>query len=247
MSHVNEIDALDGEDSEETDDADDLNSSAYLQLRDSSDPLVSSHWKPTEPMAKLLIAKDKQMSISPSLAAGNWDVRKSVEVAEHSVKLNKIIGHTQNTKAGLGKTPHKPVPPIHSHEYRKLISDTLLGHEEDINLSKAVQLHVQGQWTKWTDYISNDLTWNTLLSMPKSLLSFCLNSTFDTLPSPANLSSWNIDANNTCFLCKKSPCTSGHILGACRISLNQGRYTFRHDSVLKVIFNYISAFFSGPI
>ena len=65
------------------------NSSAYLQLRDSSDPLVSSHWKPTEPMAKLLIAKDKQKSISPSLAAGNWDVRKSVEMAEHSVKLNK--------------------------------------------------------------------------------------------------------------------------------------------------------------
>ena len=58
----------------------------------------------------------------------------------------------------------------------------------------------------------------------------------------------NIDANNTCFLCKKSPCTSAHILGACRISLNQGRYTFRHDSVLKVIFNYISAFLSskGP-
>ena len=44
------------------------NSSAYLQLRDSSDPLVSSHWKPTEPMAKLLIAKakDKHKSISPS-------------------------------------------------------------------------------------------------------------------------------------------------------------------------------------
>ena len=82
--------------------------------------------------------------------------------------------------------------------------------------------------------------------MPKSLLSFCLNSTFDTLP--ANLSRWNIDANNTCFLCKKSPCTSAHILGACRISLNQGLYTFRHDSVLKVIFNYISAFLSskGP-
>ena len=59
-------------------------------------------------MAKLLIAKakNKHKSISPSLAAGNWDVRKSVEVAEHSVKLNKIIGHTQNTKAGFGKTAH---------------------------------------------------------------------------------------------------------------------------------------------
>ena len=95
-------------------------------------------------MTKLLIAKDKQKFISPSLAAGNWDVRKSVEVAELSDKLNKIISHTQNTKAGLGKTALKPVPPIHSHEYRKVISDTLLGHEEDINLTKALQLHVQG-------------------------------------------------------------------------------------------------------
>ena len=36
-------------------------------------------------------------------------------------------------------------------------------------------------------------------------------------------------------LCSKDVCTVAHILGACKVSLLQGKYTFRHDTVLRQV------------
>ena len=68
--------------------------------------------------------------------------------------------------------------------------------------------------------------------MPSSLISFCLGATFDTLPSLSNLKHWRLITESSCFLCRKSLCTSAHILGACKIALHQGCFNFRHDKVL---------------
>ena len=68
--------------------------------------------------------------------------------------------------------------------------------------------------------------------MPSSLFSLCLSAIFDTLPSPSNLKRWRLITESSCFLCGKSICTSAHILGACKIALHQGRFSFRHDKVL---------------
>ena len=43
----------------------------------------------------------------------------------------------------------------------------------------------------------------------------------------------HLASESACFLCHKDVCTIPHILGACKISFQQGRFTFRHDSVLK--------------
>ena len=37
----------------------------------------------------------------------------------------------------------------------------------------------------------------------------------------------------------KDPCTTSHILGACKVALSQGRFTFRHDNVLRIIITNI--------
>ena len=71
--------------------------------------------------------------------------------------------------------------------------------------------------------------------MPPNLTSFCLASTFDTLPSPANLKRWRITTEAMCTLCSKGVCITAHILGACKVSLQQGRNTFWHDTVLHKI------------
>ena len=70
--------------------------------------------------------------------------------------------------------------------------------------------------------------------MTTNLTSFCLASTCDTLPSPTNLKKWRrIITAAMCTLCRKDVCsTTAHILGACKVSLLQRRYTFRHDPVL---------------
>jgi hypothetical protein len=43
---------------------------------------------------------------------------------------------------------------------------------------------------------------------------------------------WGYVANASCKLCPSQQCTLHHILAGCKFSLDQGRYTWRHDSVL---------------
>ena len=83
--------------------------------------------------------------------------------------------------------------------------------------SKAVQLQVQGQWTRWRNYVQQDFSWASLMAMPANLTSFCLASTYDTLPSPTNLKRWRITTETMCTVCSKDVCTTAHILGAGKI------------------------------
>ena len=78
-----------------------------------------------------------------------------------------------------------------------------------------------------------------------NLTSFCLASTYDTLPSPTNLKRWRITAEAMCTLCSKDVYTTAHILGACKVALQQGRYTFRHDTVLHQVIEALQTFISN--
>ena len=82
------------------------------------------------------------------------------------------------------------------------------------------------------NYVQQDFSWASLMAMPANLTSFCLASAYDTLPSPTNLKRWRITTEAMCTLCSKDVCSTAHILGACKVALQQGRYTFRHDTVL---------------
>ena len=84
-----------------------------------------------------------------------------------------------------------------------------------------------------------------LMAMPANLISFCLASTYDTLLSPINLKRWRITTEAMCTLCSKDVCTTAHILGACKVALQQGRYTFRHDTVLHQVIEALQTFISN--
>ena len=80
------------------------------------------------------------------------------------------------------------------------------------------------------------------MAMPANLTSFCLASPYDTLPSPAKLKRWRITTETMCTLCSKDVCTTAHILGASKVSLQQGRYTFRQDTVLRDVIEVLKTF-----
>ena len=80
------------------------------------------------------------------------------------------------------------------------------------------------------------------MPMPPNLTLFCQASIFDTLPSPTNLKRWRITAEAKCTLCSKDVGTTAHILGAGKVSLQQGRYTFRRDTVLRKIVESLKSF-----
>ena len=75
--------------------------------------------------------------------------------------------------------------------------------------------------------------------MPVNLSSFCISSTYDTLPSPSNLKRWKVTTEASCFLCNKDTYTTSHILGACKVALSQGRFTSCLDNVLRIIISNI--------
>ena len=78
----------------------------------------------------------------------------------------------------------------------------------------------------------SDLTWRSIIyDLPKGVLSFAVRSSIDFLPTLSNLKCWGKRSNARCPLCKSNESLS-HALNNCSVSLNQGRYTWRHDSIL---------------
>ena len=125
--------------------------SGLLLLRDSKDPLVSGN--------------------KPNMKSGSWNANGAVCSAESELNFRKLRGPTQFGRAGIGTTSHKSIPnDKHSHEYRKLISKTSKEIDEESQLSRALQLQVQCQWTRWDNYVKNDLSWTFVLDTPPNLL-----------------------------------------------------------------------------
>ena len=71
-----------------------------------------------------------------------------------------------------------------------------------------------------------------MFALPAGQLSFLLRAGVDCLPSPVNLQRWRIQTDPKYPLCYSKPCTTNHILNYCTAALSQGRYTWRHDSIL---------------
>ena len=104
---------------------------------------------------------------------------------------------------------------------------------------KAVQQKVQGKWTQWQKFMRRDMRWHSLLATSPRLVSFALGATFDTVASPANLKRWGLWESGHCGLCGYEFCDVKHVLSGCKVALTQGRYTYRHNAVLRVMANEI--------
>ena len=70
--------------------------------------------------------------------------------------------------------------------------------------------------------------------MNTSRIKSLLQAIYDVLPSPTNLVLWKLDKDAVCSLCKRYA-NLEHILSSCSIALSQGRYTWRHNEVLREI------------
>ena len=78
--------------------------------------------------------------------------------------------------------------------------------------------------------------------LPAGHLSFLLKAGADCLPTPLNLRRWKVQTDQNCPICSSPHPTSFHILNWYETALSQGRYTWRHDSVLQSLINSIKPF-----
>ena len=76
------------------------------------------------------------------------------------------------------------------------------------------------------------VTWRSYLwDVPQGVLKFAMNAGINTLPTFDNLKRWGKRVNDRCPFCGNIQ-TLAHVLSLCNSALDQGRYTWRHDSVL---------------
>ena len=99
---------------------------------------------------------------------------------------------------------------------------------------KLEELIVQKKFSDMCSLEKENRVWNQIKdNLLPGQLSFILRAASDTLHTPVNLHRWKIHTDSKYSLCNSIHTTVDHILNTCSTSLNQGRFTWRHDSVLQ--------------
>ena len=140
--------------------------------------------------------------------------------------------HTGNVQLGPPEVI-KPTSEVISNVKRDV--KLLVSVEEKGNILEHVQqLIKQGRFLEMSKCEQTDATWKSyIFNLPRGTMKWLLNASIDTLPTKVNLKLWGKVNNEKCFCGQRQ--TLNHILNCCVVSLNQGRYTYRHDCILNYI------------
>ena len=118
-------------------------------------------------------------------------------------------------------------------EKSSMVQLEIRAKEEETRKAKYVALSSQGAWNRW-ETENRQLKCPEIWKNPHQQLQFLLQSVYDVLASPSNLHTWGLVESPDCPLCSKQG-NLDHILSSCGVALSQGRYTWRHDQILKVL------------
>jgi hypothetical protein len=92
---------------------------------------------------------------------------------------------------------------------------------------------MQGDFASLLIEEEQSVTWQSVArKMPRNVMAFAARLATNSLASPDNLKRWGKRNMGTCPLCSSPNATLAHITNMCTVALNQGRFTWRHDSVL---------------
>ena len=149
----------------------------------------------------------------------------------------KSIVEIRDQNSGLGfrsQERHDNSLSVYQH-FNKIDSEAQLAH--------TTSLVMQGQLQHCDSEMRKDFQWNKLITgCTDSYFKFVCNATNNSLPTPDNLSRWsNSVVQLNCSVCGCPRPTLKHILSHCYVSLAQGRFTWRHNKVLEVIYQGIHA------
>ena len=107
-----------------------------------------------------LLLRDSLEWIVPAsieITGGKWSASEAIKDAESGLEFLKILGYHQNNWVRLGFITTQKIPPKNTQDYGKLTSCVVEKSDYNKLHAKSVQLSLQGQWTRWCDYIKFDL------------------------------------------------------------------------------------------
>ena len=190
-------------------------------LENSSDELTQAIYKHH---------KERVQSFTSRWLASN-ELAKLEPVIEHDLHYAGQTGH-----AGLGFVKSRYIAKPSKRQWRTRFTEVLASQQEDNHIRHASCLARQGVWTNWHNVIPFDLSWSNLIYGPgPRVISFLLNAQINSVRTPDMLKLWGYIESAVCKLCGAPQCTLHHLLVNCDFALNQGRYRWRHDSVLQHI------------
>ena len=167
----------------------------------------------------------------------NLSATEAVKQAENTLKHKDIVGVTAVGRQGIVATNTVLWSRSDQKERRALIQSEDRRAEEHARQARAVEVGTQGAWTTWNT-TDRKLTWGDIWKYEPLRFSFLLRSVYDLLPLPANLCRWGLTTDPKCSLCDK-PGTLEHVMSSCSTALTQGRYRWRHDSVLRELADWL--------
>jgi hypothetical protein len=205
-----------------------------------------------------LYERDKQRVKNQKL---KWDRVDAFELRE-AMALNKARLNEQiRSRHGIGfEGGTKEAAPLDSPAViRQQISKLEADASDEERLARLDTLQMQGLWSRWDHIMQKDFSWRRMFAgaISDAILRFVVNAQLLTLPSEDNLRRWGkASADSVCRLehkapdgtvmqCKTPHPTALHVLTGCKVALEQGRYTWRHDSLLLVLKQHIVPHVAG--
>ena len=173
--------------------------------------------------------------VEPVLGAGKkWSVAEAAVEAKNRLRFEEIRGHVQIGRCGIGFHQKKKRDKVK----RSAVCNAIRDGEEEQRFVKAVQMSSQGRSTAWEGVLERKITWQDFWKMDAMRIGFLLKSVYDCLPTKRNLKVWNYSEDNRCSRCQALE-TVEHVLCACKVSLGEGRYMWRHNKVLEMIYSVV--------
>ena len=166
-----------------------------------------------------------------------WKAKQEIEDARSALRMQEIAGIGCRGREGIGVTSRRYYSKVSKKERRKMVVGKVREKEEHRRQVKLTGLGKQGRSCSW-EVEERRLTEKQLWEMEGTRLKFLVKSVYDLLPTPQNKNVWFQTEENVCPVCGERG-TLKHILSSCNVALSQGRYTYRHNKVLKVLADII--------
>ena len=177
--------------------------------------------------------------IKPEVRSGRiWSARDELKNAEADVRFEAVRGAVYTGKfQGLGYGDYvQPWEKLSKDDKNKAVMARVKKNiccENEVMLGS---LEMQSRWGVWQDHVlSMDLSWQKMFQYGENLIGFCLAAVYGNIVTPGRAMLWSEGENGMCKLCENEKGTIQHILSGCKVALGQGRYTWRHDKVLRKV------------
>ena len=156
-------------------------------------------------------------------------------VVELEVGIQSAEGWKENPRSTKGRGSDA----AHPTSQRKTVLQWIKHQDLGLIREHAKSLCMQGQFTKWRGLTSKMIGWGRLMQTSRARFKFMVNAMNQSLNSRDNLKRWRRVLSAVCPLCGRGSATVAHVLSFCGFALRQGRFTWRHNACLRVLFPYV--------